>query len=174
VGRRRSRAWHRLLAWNDQGRASQRRTIRPDGFVQHLAGAGSIVDKIPTERYIDGIDQTCFLLADDGETNRQAVLCYNQADFSGYVGASSRPAFKVIQYEQPFSNISMSTYVPIGVSPWVFDIYRDPKERLTRSNGDYEWAYGPILQMQAAHAATFVKYPKKDIGLGIGEGGDPR
>ena len=61
------------------------------------------------------------------------------------------------------SNISMSTFVPVGVSPWVFDIYRDPKERLTRSNGDYEWVYGPILQMQTAHAATFVK-PEVNAG----------
>lgn len=134
---------------------------------------GGILDKIPTGRYIDGIDQTSFLLADDGQSNRQAVFCYNQADFSGLRWGEFKAYFKVVQYEQPFSNISMSTYVPIGVSPWVFDIYRDPKERLTRSNGDYEWAYGAILQMQAAHAATFVKYPKKDIGLGIG-GGDPR
>lgn len=135
---------------------------------------GGIADKIPTERYIDGIDQTSFLLNDDGETNRQAVFVYNQADFSGLRWENFKGYFKVIQYEQPFSNISMSTYAPVGVSPWVFDIYRDPKERLTRSNGDYEWAYGPILQMQTAHAATFVKYPKKDIGLGIGGGADPR
>ncbi|MFO1153137.1 MAG: arylsulfatase [Rhodospirillales bacterium] len=135
---------------------------------------GGIVDKIPTERYIDGIDQASFLLAKDGQSNRQAVFSYNQADFSGLRWGEFKAYFKVIQYDQPFSNISMSTYAPVGVSPWVFDIYRDPKERLTRSNSDYEWAYGPILQMQAAHAATFVKYPKKDIGLGIGEGGDPR
>lgn len=28
--------------------------------------------------------------------------------------------------------------------------------------------YGPVLQMFAAHAATWVKYPAKDIGLGVG------
>jgi arylsulfatase len=143
-----------------------------DLFNTSLALAG-IKDKIPTERYIDGVDQTSFLLADDGETCRQAVFSYNQADFSGMRWGNWKAYFKVMQYEQPFSNISMSTYAPVGVAPWIFDLYRDPKERLTRSNGDYEWLYGPILQIQAAHAATFVKYPKKDIGLGIG-GGDPR
>ncbi|BBO33550.1 arylsulfatase [Lacipirellula parvula] len=129
---------------------------------------GGIVDKIPTERYIDGIDQTSFLLNDDGESNRQAVFCYNQADFSGLRWDSFKAYFKVQLSEQPFTNISMSTYVPVGVSPWVFDIYRDPKERRTMSNSDYEWAYGPVLQMQSEHAKTFVKYPAKDIGLGIG------
>ena len=137
-----------------------------DLFNTSLALAG-IEDKIPTERYIDGVDQTSFLLADDGETNRQAVFSYNQADFSALRWGEFKAYFKVQLTDQPFSNISMSTYVPVGVSPWVFDLYRDPKERLTRSNGDYEWVYGPILQMQAAHAATFVKYPKKDIGLGM-------
>ena len=30
-------------------------------------------------------------------------------------------------YEQPFSNISMSTFAPVGAAPWIFDIYRDPQ-----------------------------------------------
>ena len=144
-----------------------------DLFNTSLALAG-IEDMIPTERYIDGIDQTGFLLADDGETSRQAVFSYNQADFSALRWQNFKAYFMVMKYEQPFSNISMSTFEPVGVAPWIFDIYRDPKERLTRSNGDYEWIYGPVLQVQGAHAATFVKYPKKDIGLGIGGGGDPR
>ena len=101
------------------------------------------------------------------------MFSYNQADFSGMRWGEWKAYFKVIQYDQPFANISMSTYAPVGVAPWIFDLYRDPKERLTRSNGDYEWIYGPILQLQSAHAATFVKYPKKDIGLGIGGGGNP-
>ncbi len=142
-----------------------------DLFNTSLALAG-IEDKIPTERYIDGVDQTSFLLADDGETNRQAVFSYNQADFSALRWGEFKAYFTVQLTDQPFTNISMSTYVPVGVSPWVFDLYRDPKERLTRSNGDYEWIYGPIVQMQAAHAATFAKYPKKDIGLGVGASPD--
>ena len=132
---------------------------------------GGIENKIPTERYIDGVNQTAFLLADDGDTCRQAVFSYNQADFSAIRWANFKGYFKVVQTDKP-SNISMSTYGPVAVAPWIFDVYRDPKERLTRSNGDYEWIYGPILQLQQAHAATFIKYPKKDIGLGVG--GDPR
>lgn len=130
---------------------------------------GGIVDRIPTERYIDGIDQTSFLLNDDGETNRQAVFSYNQAEFSALRWGEFKAYFKVQLTDQPFSNISMSTFVPVGVSPWVFDLYRDPKERLTRSNGDYEWVYGPVLEIYGAHAATWVKYPAKDIGLGVGK-----
>ncbi|WP_246713204.1 hypothetical protein [Ensifer adhaerens] len=144
-----------------------------DLFNTSLALAG-IKDKIPTERYIDGVDQSSFLLADDGQTSRQAVFSYNQAEFSAIRWENFKGYFKVMQYDQPFSNISMSTFSPVGVAPWIFDIYRDPKERITRSNGDYEWLYGPILQLQTQHAATFVKYPKKDIGLGIGGGGDPK
>ncbi len=144
-----------------------------DLFNTSLSLAG-IKDKIPKERYIDGVDQTGFLLADDGVTSRQAVFSYNQADFSAIRWENFKAYFKVIQYDQPFANISMSTFVPVGVAPWIFDLYRDPKERITRSNGDYEWLYGPVLQLQGAHAATFVKYPKKDIGLGIGGGGNPQ
>lgn len=151
----------------EPGRVSDGLFDLMDLFNTSLAVAG-IADKIPTERYIDGVDQTSFLLADDGETNRQAVFSYNQADFSALRWGEFKAYFKVQLTEQPFSNISMSTYVPVGVSPWVFDLYRDPKERLTRSNGDFEWAYGPVLQMFGAHMATMAKYPPKDIGLGIG------
>ncbi|MDQ8035863.1 MAG: arylsulfatase [Pedobacter sp.] len=133
---------------------------------------GGVESKIPKERYIDGVNQTGFLLSDTGETARQAVFSYNQAEFSGLRWGEFKAYFKVMPFDQPFSNISMSTFVPVGVAPWIFDIYRDPKERLSRSNGDYEWVYGPILQLQSMHAATFKKYPKKDIGLGVG--GDPR
>jgi arylsulfatase len=149
------------------GRASDDLFDIMDLFNTSLA-LGGVTDKIPAERYIDGIDQSSFLLTDSGVSNRQTVFCYNQADFSGLRWDSFKAYFKVQLADQPFSNISMSVYVPVGVSPWVFDLYRDPKERLTRSNGDYEWAYGPILQLQTQHAKTFVKYPKKDIGLGIG------
>ena len=149
------------------GRVSDELFDLMDLFNTSLA-LGGIEDKIPHERYIDGIDQTSFLLTDDGESNRQAVFSYNQAEFSGLRWGEFKAYFKVQLTDQPLSNISMSTFVPVGVSPWVFDLYRDPKERLTRSNGDYEWAYGPVLQLQAAHAATFAKYPKKDIGLGVG------
>jgi arylsulfatase len=109
-----------------------------------------------------------FLLNDDGKTNRQAVFSYNQAEFSALRWGEFKSYNTVQLTDQPFSNISMSTFVPVGVSPWVFDLYRDPKERVTHSNGDYEWAYGPLLQMYAAHMATWAKYPAKDIGLGIG------
>ena len=43
----------------------------------HLAG---IEGKLPTDRYIDGIDQTSFLLADDGQSNREKVYIWNEAD----------------------------------------------------------------------------------------------
>ncbi len=75
---------------------------------------GGIENKIPTERYIDGVNQTGFLLADNGETNRQAVFSYNQADFSAMRWGNFKAYFKVFQIEQPFSNISMSTFVPVG------------------------------------------------------------
>lgn len=157
---RRSRSWNAY--WPGRIKAERVSDGLMDLFNTSLA-LGGIIDKIPSERYIDGIDQTSFLLADDGQSNRQAVFSHNQADFSGLRWGEFKAYFKVMPCEQPFSNISMSTFVPVGVSPWVFDIYRDPKERLTRSNGDYEWVYGPILQMQTAHAATFVK-PEVNAG----------
>ena len=168
MGRRRPRARHCLLARHDQAGTRQRRPVRSHGFVQHLAGSGRHRGQdsdraLHRRRRPDGISaRRRWRHQPSGR-----VLVQSGRFLGNPLGRTSKATSRSYSTEQPFSNISMSTYVPVAVAPWIFDIYRDPKERLTRSNGDYEWIYGPILQLQTAHAATFVKYPKKDIGLGL-------
>jgi arylsulfatase len=72
-----------------------------DMFNTLLALAG-ISSQIPHARYIDGIDQTGFLLADNGQSARQAVFCYNQADLSGMRWAEFKSYFMVQLFDQPF------------------------------------------------------------------------
>jgi len=51
-----------------------------DLFNTAVALAGG-QDEIPSDRYIDGIDQTSFLLADDGQSRREAVYMWLGARF---------------------------------------------------------------------------------------------
>ena len=49
-----------------------------DLFNTSLTLAGIGTDKLPTDRYIDGIDQTSFLLADDGHSKREKVYIWKR------------------------------------------------------------------------------------------------
>ena len=61
--------WHGMIK---PGRESDELFDLMDLFNTSLALAGAI-DKMPTDRYIDGIDQISFLLVDAGHSKREKV-----------------------------------------------------------------------------------------------------
>ncbi len=62
-----------LLEGNDRaGRASDGLFDIADIFNTCLTLAGA-ADSIPTDRFIDGVDQTSFLLAEEGLSNRKYI-----------------------------------------------------------------------------------------------------
>jgi len=118
--------------------------------------------KMPTDRYIDGIDQSSFLLADGGESNRAAVYYYMLDKFS---------AIRVGPYKQHLYVVSpaASEGIPGYINGstlhktaglYVFNLYLDPKERRP-----YGIRTALITkQLQGAlkkHKATFEDYPPK-------------
>lgn len=134
-----------------------------DVFASSLSLAGR-KDLVPTDRYIDSIDQSGFLLADRGESARRVQYYWANAVFMGVRVAE----FKLLVHDQytesndtfprssPFqASVSQSLY-----GGKVFDLYIDPKE---------EHALGPLKQPQLpviseaakAHLETMKKYPPK-------------
>jgi arylsulfatase len=135
-----------------------------DLFNTSLAVAG-IHDKIAPERYIDGIDQSSFLLADNGKSRRQTVYMYADSRF-----ASARyQEFKIQMLpqmtENPFGAIGNTMTGSTGLTPWVYNLYSDPKEQEAVGVRNYEWLFPWMLMELRRHQATFVKYPPKRIGL---------
>ena len=128
MGGRRPRTRHRLLARHDRARAAERRALRPDGPLQHLAAPRRHPDKIPTDRYIDGIDQTSFLLADDGKSNREKVYIWNEANLMAMRMYEYKIHVKVVEEHAQWLNIDMTTVSDVGLAPWLFNLYIDPKE----------------------------------------------
>ncbi|MGC1481964.1 MAG: arylsulfatase, partial [Chthoniobacterales bacterium] len=127
-----------------------------------IAGAS---DAIPDDNYIDGIDQTSFLLADDGESNRNAVFIYAENDLMAVRWKEYKVHFKVFQNQAIRRNLDQSTVSNLGMSPWVYNLYMDPKEQASTGHSRFEWGIPQILALAARHGATFEKYPRKDIGL---------
>jgi arylsulfatase A-like enzyme len=128
----------------------------------HLAGADA---DVPTDRYIDSIDQTSFLLADNGQSNREKVFMWCGTDLMAVRVYEYKLHHKVVVPARQWLDIDMSTQQSTEVAPWLFNLFIDPGE---------EYAVGhrmnaflaPMGAELKAHAATFRVYPPKNIGLG--------
>ncbi|MFN3874820.1 MAG: hypothetical protein ACK4L7_02770 [Flavobacteriales bacterium] len=73
--------------------------------------------------------------------------------------------FKVFQNHVPRRNLDESTVENLGMSPWVYNLYMDPKEQASTGHAHFEWGLPQVLVRIGRHTATFDKYPRKDIGL---------
>jgi arylsulfatase A-like enzyme len=124
-----------------------------------LAGAAEVV---PTDRYVDSVDQTSFLLAADGESNRK---------FHYYWLLTAMAALRVGEYKYVMRGMSeddRDTLNHGGFSgsieqyPYgkLFNLYLDPKE--TRSYLIRKLVYIELLQRAiASHQRTFREFPNR-------------
>jgi arylsulfatase A-like enzyme len=135
-----------------------------DLFNTPLSIAG-VLDSIPTERYIDGIDQASFLVADDGQSKRDAVFIYSENTLMAVRWLEYKVHFRVFQTHAARRNLDETTISPTGMSPWVYNLYMDPKEQASTGHSRFEWGLPQVLDRANRHNATFEKYPRKDIGL---------
>lgn len=121
--------------------------------------------KVPNDRYIDGVDQTSFLLANNGQSNREAVFMYSERNLTAMRWGEFKVHFKVFQTPVPGSNIDESMLISTGMSPWVYNLYLDPKEMKSVGHRTFEWGLPNILQLANRHMASYRKYPMKELGL---------
>jgi arylsulfatase A-like enzyme len=137
-----------------------------DLFNTSLAIAGE-TDRISDQRYIDGIDQTGFLLADQGESARQTVFFYAAKTLTALRWQEYKVHLQVFNTHSPRQNIDESTLVSTGTAPWVYNLYMDPKEQRSSGHRFFEWGLPRILGFAKAHLMTYKKYPMKNLGLDV-------
>ena len=121
-------------------------------------------DKLPTDRYYDFIDQTSFLLHDEGHSQREAVYFWWGTELMACRMREYKVHLKVALPESTHMHIDYATIQDVGLAPWLFNLYIDPKEQMPvghRRNAFLATVLGKLKQ----HAATFKKYPPKDVGL---------
>ena len=147
------------------GRVSDGLFDMTDMFNTSLAVAGVDAGKaVPADRYIDGIDQTSFLLADNGESLREAVFLWNVDLFSAVRWRYYKMATSEIQIGS--GNVRDmggldNAQVMTPLNGWMYNLYLDPKERksvLIEKAWAPSYALGPLI---AVHGATMAKYPPK-------------
>lgn len=127
----------------------------------NLAGATA---NLPDDRYYDGIDQTSFLLADDGQSSRENVYIWTQGDLAAMRMREYKIHFSTTQEQSTFLGIDYSVTQKVGLAPWLFNLYVDPKEQMPLGHRQNAWLASLAAEAKA-HAATFRKYPPKKIGL---------
>ncbi len=135
-----------------------------DLFNTSLTIAG-VPGKIPADRYIDGIDQTSFLLVDSGHSKRDRVFTWVESKFNSIRMYEYKEYFQFTNAETDMMNIDYSYQGEVGLAPWLFNLYIDPKERMPVGHRLNAWT-AVMLAEAKAHLATFKKFPPKDIGLG--------
>jgi arylsulfatase len=147
------------------GRVSDGLFDMTDMFNTSLALAGIDAAKaIPAERYIDGIDQTSFLLSDKGQSAREAVYFYNAEMFAG----ARWRYYKLVTSEVQVGSGNVrdvggldNNQVIIPTNGLMYNLYTDPKERrsqLITNAWAPSYALGPLM---AVHGASLRKYPPK-------------
>jgi len=153
--------WPGMIA---PGRASDEVFDLMDLFGTTLKLAGVSADKLPADRYYDFVDQTSFLLADDGRSNREAVYFWWGAQLMACRMHEYKAHVKVILPQAPHMHIDLATIQDVGLAPWFFNLYLDPKEEMTVGHRLDPWMASVTGKLKA-HAATFKKYPPKQVGL---------
>jgi arylsulfatase len=152
--------WPNMIA---AGRVSDGLFDVTDMFNTSLRIAGiDAIQAVPKDRYIDGIDQSGFLLTDAGQTAREAVYMYNWDQFMAVRWGQYKMSISEVQIGN--DNVRAIGGLDNGliVTPntaTLYNLYIDPKERrnvLTQKAWVAAYAFTPLLTL---HGATMAKYP---------------
>ncbi len=146
------------------GRESDELFDLMDLFGIALRLANISAEKLPSDRYYDYIDQTSFLLHDEGHSNREAVYFWWGKELMACRMREYKVHVKVVQPVSTHMFIDMSTIQDVGLAPWLFNLYISPKEEMTVGHRRNAWL-ATVAGKLKSHAATFKKYPPKKIGL---------
>ena len=131
-----------------------------DLFTTSAALAG--VDYQPPEdEYLDGIDQTSFLLADAGQSNRKYEYFWLGQTVSGLRVAEYKFMLAGMSWDEPdVVNGESATVQETYPMPKLFNLYLDPKERY--SFFDRQTFLDNLFSDPLnAHLETFQEYPGK-------------
>jgi arylsulfatase A-like enzyme len=118
-----------------------------------LARLGGAMGGIPTDRIIDGIDQTALWLQGETHGRRDYVFIYNIAKLEAVVKEQYKLAI-------PGGNIDNAILADF------YDLFRDPQERYPVSTEIGAWGGAKFVRMIGRHLARKQKYPDEGPATG--------
>jgi arylsulfatase len=119
-----------------------------------IARLGGATDRIPTDRIIDGIDQTALMLNGDTHGRRDYVFIYNINKLEAVVKEQYKLAI-------PGGNIENAIQADF------YDLFRDPQEKYPVSTEIGAWGGAKFVRMIQRHMKRKVKYPDEGPATGM-------
>ena len=121
---------------------------------------------MPSDRPIDGVDQTDVLLGKSETGNRDSLLTFIGADLVAVRWKQWRMYFTDVHptgigpQRQPGM---FSTSAPMAGYPKIYNIQMDPHEDL-QVGALFGWTAGPMLEVVGKYKETLKKYPNPPAG----------
>jgi len=119
-----------------------------------IARLGGATDGIPTDRIIDGIDQTSLMLNGDTHGRRDYVFIYNINKLEAVVKEQYKLAI-------PGGNLENAILADF------YDLFRDPQERYPVSTEIGAWGGAKFVRMIQRHMKRKAKYPDEGPAIGM-------
>jgi arylsulfatase len=119
-----------------------------------IARLGGATEKIPTDRIIDGIDQTALMLNGDTHGRRDYVFLYNINKLEAVVKEQYKLAI-------PGGNLENAILAKF------YDLHRDTREEWPVSTEIGAWGGAKFVRMVQRHMKRKAKYPDEGPALGI-------
>jgi arylsulfatase A-like enzyme len=119
-----------------------------------IARLGGATDEIPTDRVIDGIDQTSLMLNGESYGRRDYVFIYNINKLEAVVKEQYKLAI-------PGGNMDNAILADF------YDLFRDPQERYPVSTEIGAWGGAKFVRMIQRHMQRKAKYPDEGPARGM-------
>ncbi len=119
-----------------------------------LARLGGASGAIPTDRIIDGLDQTALLLNGDTHGRRDYVFIYNINKLEAVVKEQYKLAI-------PGGNLENAILADF------YDLFRDPQEKYPVSTEIGAWGGAKFVRMVQRHMKRKAKYPDEPPAIGM-------
>ena len=123
-------------------------------LITTMARLGGATTEIPTDRIIDGIDQTALMLEGETHGRRDYVFLYNINKLEAAVKEQYKLAI-------PGGNIQNAILADF------YDLFRDTRERYPVSTEIGAWGGAKFVRMVQRHMARKAKYPDEGPATGM-------
>ena len=127
--------------------------------------ANLLGENIPTDKFIDGVDQSDFILGKQEKSNRNSLITF----VGGRIAAVRWNQYRIypMVIEHTKNNPSQGGYVGTMTEtagfPQIFNIESDPKERVDTSTSGSGWVMGVYSKLIAEYKKSLRQHPNPPV-----------